>query len=159
MQIRVLHGGNRSVLSCWDVDRRPWDRVIWHHFCSNIYIKHHTIEKYLNETSNWRCILLLMSLKWLRKQGNCRPMREMVRKNILYLWFSHFTLTEHIGARIIPCCCISIKNNFQWGPRQPIYRQPKPSPDCGKRFKMCQITFISIHILANQNSYHDDEST
>ena len=28
-----------------------------------------------------------------------------------------------------------------------------------ERFKMSQITFISIHIHANQNSYDDDKST
>ena len=36
-----------------------------------------------------------------------RPTWDM--KNILYIWFSHFPLQRHIGARFIPCRCISIK--------------------------------------------------
>ena len=40
-------------------------------------------------------------------------------KNILFIWFSHFTLTE--TQRIIPCCCISIKTKII--PCLPIYWQ------------------------------------
>ena len=135
MQICVLHGGNRSVLSCWDLDRRPWDRVIWLHSCSNIYIKHHTIEKYFIETSNWRCIFIVGESKWLRNQGNCRPTPEIVWKTLFTFDFHILPSQRHIGAKIIPCRCISIKNDFQLGPCRPIYWQPKPSPDCGRKIQ------------------------
>ena len=100
MRSRV-HGGNRSVfcpgilvLNCWVVGRRSWDCVIWRHPCSNIYIKHHTIEKCLIETSNRRLVWWVSpGGKWLHNQGNFRPTREMI-ENILYVWFSHFTFTE-----------------------------------------------------------------
>ena len=53
----------------WVISHRSWDCVIWRHSCSYIYIKHHTIEKYLIEASNRRCIfLLMMSLVWLRNK-------------------------------------------------------------------------------------------
>ena len=125
--------------------------------------------KYLHKTPYYREMLdrnieseiSLMSLpgKWLRNQGNFRPMREMI-ENILYVWF--LLLQRHTDARIIPCR-ISIKKDFQWGPCwEPIL----PATETVsvnwivvERFKMSQITFTSIHILANQNSYHDDKST
>ena len=54
---------------------------------------------------------------------------------ITFLIFTFHLNQRHIGARIIPCRCISIKNDFQWGPCWPIYRQPKPSPDCGRKIQ------------------------
>ena len=42
---------------------------------------------------------------------------EMIWRNILYIWLSHFTLIweRHISARVIPCHCISINKDSQWG--------------------------------------------
>ena len=125
MQIRV-HAGNRSVLSCWVAGRRSWYFVIWRHSCSNIYIKHRTIEKSLIETSNRRCILLLMSLILLRNQGN--------------------VLDTNIGARSIPYRCISIK---RFSMRSVLTHLPATETVSAnwiavERFKMSQITFISI---------------
>ena len=95
----------------WVIGHRSWNCVIWRHSCSYIYIKHHTIEKYLIEASNRRCIfLLMMSLAWLRNKqimetwvpSGVTSLRhwwqldqrgKWYKKNIIYLWFSHFTLT------------------------------------------------------------------
>ena len=77
--------------------------------------------------------------------------------------FHILLLQRHTDARIIPCHCISIKKGFKWGP---CWEPTLPATETVSanwivvdRFKMSQITFTSIHILANQNSYHDDKST
>ena len=60
-------------------------------------------------------------------------------KNILYIWFSHVHWQRHIGARIIPRRCISVKpQDSQWGPCWPIYWESKPSLkllDCGRKIQ------------------------
>ena len=152
MQICVLHGGNRSVLSCWDVDSRPWDRVIWLHSCSNIYIKHHTIEKYLVETSNWRSDCAI------RETADQR--RKLYEKHSLPLIFTFYLNRGTSVLELFPVVVFQLKKT--------IFNEVRVDPFTGnlnrlriavERFKMSQITFISIHILANQNSYHDDKST
>ena len=110
---------------------------------------------------------LLMGLSWLRKWvrsmwHDCTPTGNMGNDmiNILSIWFSHFTVTEthwwyneslslHFnkkrfsGRSVLTLC---------W----PIYSQLKPPPNwlitAGK-------SKITIHIIANHNSYHDDRST
>ena len=42
-----------------------------------------------------------------------------------------------------------------WGRRWPIYLASKPSLNCWIAVERAEITFISIHTDANQNSYHD----
>ena len=87
--------------------------------------------------------------KWHSRQAN------MGYENILDIWFSHFTLTGTLRGRIIPCRRISIKKILRV---DPFTRQSKPS------LKLLHsapwkdlVTFISIHMIANQNSYHDDK--
>ena len=88
----------------WVVGRRSWDCVIWRQPCSYIYIKHHTIEKYFIETSNRRCIFIVdesyycaIRVTWVQRgMTSLRLWRQTNvgnMKNILCLWFSHFTLT------------------------------------------------------------------
>ena len=93
MNLRCKHG--KSVFTAeigqyWVVGRRSWDCVIWRHFFSYIYIKHHTIEKYLIETSNRRYIFIQL----IAQSGKLQTNVGNDIKNILYLWFSHFTSTE-----------------------------------------------------------------
>ena len=163
MRSRV-HGGNRSVFWYWTgvVGRRSWDCVIWRHPCSNIYIKHHTIEKCLIETSNRRWIW------WVSQVSDCviretSNQRGKWLKTFFTFDFHILLLQRHTDARIIPCRCISIKKDFQWGPcwepTLPATETVSANWIVVERFKMSQITFTSIHILANQNSYHDDKST
>ena len=39
------------------------------------------------------------------------------------------------------------------------YLESKPSLNCWIAVERAEITFIAIHINANQNSYHDDKSS
>ena len=117
MRSRV-HGGNRSVFwywTVWVVGRRSWDCVIWRHPCSNIYIKHHIIEKWLIETSNRRLVW------WVSPVSDCAiretsDQRGKLLKTFFTFDFHILLLQRHTDARIIPCRCISIKKDFQWGP-------------------------------------------
>ena len=93
------------------VGRRSWDCVIWHHSCSYFYAILCKNTWSFHRIEDVAVFLLLMSLKWLHNQGNlstawcngvCHSGMASLRqanvgndmKNILYLWFSHFTLTE-----------------------------------------------------------------
>ena len=79
----------------------------------------------------------------------------------IFFTFDFHILPEHrrIGDKIFPCRCISIKNgDHPWGRCWPIYLESKPSLNCWIAVERVEITFISIHINANQNSYHDDKS-
>ena len=101
--------------NCWVVGRRSWDRVIWRHPYSNIYIKHHTIEKCLIETSNRRLVW------WVSPVSDCAiretsDQRGKWLKTFFTFDFHILLLQRHTDARIIPCRCISIKKDFQWGP-------------------------------------------
>ena len=79
----------------------------------------------------------------------------------IFFTFDFHILPEHrrIGDKNFPCRCISIKNgDHPWGRCWPIYLESKPSQNCWIAVERAEITFISIHISANQNSYHDDKS-
>ena len=79
----------------------------------------------------------------------------------IFFTFNFHILPEHrrIGDKNFPCRCISIKNgDHPWGRCWPIYLESKPSQNCWIAVERAEITFISIHINANQNSYHDDKS-
>ena len=78
--------------------------------------------------------------------------------------FDFHILPEHrrIGGRIFPCRCISTKTAVVvWGRCYcwPIYLESKPSLNCWIAVERDEVTFISKHIIANHNSYHDDRST
>ena len=47
--------GPRYFVGC-----RSWDCVIWHHYFSYLYIKHHSLQRYLIETSNRRCSCIII---------------------------------------------------------------------------------------------------
>ena len=134
--------------------------------------------KYLHKTPYYREILdrnieseMYFYCWWVSPVSDC-AIRETSDQHGKWYEKTFFTFDFHIlpkqrhtDARIIPCRCISIKKDFQWGPCwEPIYQQPATETVSAnwivvERFKMSQITFTSIHILANQNSYHDDKST
>ena len=91
------------------------------------------------------------------------PWPECIFRSLLQFLviFDFHILPEHrrIGDKIFPCRCISIKNGDQpWGRCWPIYLESKPSLNCWIAVERAEIAFISIHINANQNSYHDDKS-
>ena len=101
------------------VGRRSWHCVIWHHSCSYFYIKRHTLQKYLIATSNWRCSCIFFYCWWvLSDQGNLSTawyvfaptgQRGKWYEKIFFAFDFHSLLWQrHIGARIIPCHCISI---------------------------------------------------
>ena len=78
--------------------------------------------------------------------------------------FDFHILPEHrrIRDRIFPCRCISTKTVVVlWGRCYcwPIYLESKPSLSCWIAVERAEVTFISKHIIANHNSYHDDRST
>ena len=111
--------------------------------------------------------MLLTGLKWLRRnlsttRYDLTPtgQRGKLYEKIFFTFDFHI-LPEHrrICDKIFPCRCISIKNgDHPWGRCWPIYLESKPSLNCWIAVESAEITFISIHINANQNSYHDDKS-
>ena len=80
-------------------------------------------------------------------------------KNILYIWFSHFSWHRHIGGRIFPCR-ISIKKSrfFMTSVLTHLLKIETVSKllHCGRK---SQNYVHIIHFIANQNWYHDDKST
>ena len=110
---------------------------------------------------------LLTGLKWLRSnlsttQYDLTPTGQLGKLyEKIFFTFDFHILPEHrrIGDKNFPCRCISIKNGDQpWGRCWPIYLESKPSLNCWIAVERAEIAFISIHINANQNSYHDDKS-
>ena len=111
--------------------------------------------------------VLLTGLKWLRSNLSITwydltptGQRGKLYEKIFFKFDFHI-LPEHrrIGDKNFPCRCISIKNSdHPWGRCWPIYLESKPSQNCWIAIERAEITFISIHINANQNSYHDDTS-
>ena len=111
--------------------------------------------------------VLLTGLKWLRSnlsttRYDLTPtgQRGKLYEKIFFTFDFHI-LPEHrrIGDKIFPGRCISIKNgDHLWGRCWPIYLESKPSLNCWIAVERAEITFISTHINANQNSYHDDKS-
>ena len=75
--------------------------------------------------------------------------------------FDFHILPEHrrISGTIFPWRCIFNKNgDHPWGRCWPIYLESKQSLNGWIAVERAEITFISIHINAKQNSYHDDKS-
>ena len=111
--------------------------------------------------------VLLTGLKWLRSNLSTTrydltptDQRGKLYEKIFFTLDFHI-LPEHrrIGDNFFPCRCISIKNGYHpRGRCWPIYLESKPSLNCWIAVEKAEITFISIHINANQNSYHDDKS-
>ena len=111
--------------------------------------------------------VLLAGLKWLRNNLSTTwydltptGQRGKSYEKIFFAFVFHI-LHEHrrISGRIFPWHCISIKNSdHPWGRCWPIYLESKPSLNCWIAVERAEITFISIHINANQNSFHDDKS-
>ena len=91
-----------------------------------------------------------------------RPTWEIIwkKKNTFQLFDFHI-LPEHrrIGGKIFPRRFISIKTAIihEVGV-DPFTYKSKPSQNCWIAVEGAEITFISTHINANQNSYHDDNS-
>ena len=154
MQIWV-HGGNRSVFRR---GRRSWNCVIWRHSFSHFYIKHHTLQIYLIETSNWRCSCIfycwwVLSDCAIRETWEPRSMASLRQakagndmKNIICLWFSHFNLAETHR-------CYNYTLSLYFNTKDSHYGR------CWHiAVERCEMTFISTHVIANQNSYHDDKS-
>ena len=102
------------------VGRRSWDCVIWHNSCSYFYIKRHTLQNTWSQhrIEDVALFLLLMSLEWLRNQGNLSTVwhgftptgqrGKWYEKYSLPLIFT-FYLDRNTSVLIIPCHCISIK--------------------------------------------------
>ena len=155
MQSRV-HGGNRSVFWYWTVE--------------SCYLTP-SLFKYLHKTPYYREMLdrnIESEISLMSLLSDC-AIRETSDQHGKWLKtfftfdFHILLLQRHTDARSIPCRCISIKKDFQWGPcwepTLPATETVSANWIVVERFKMSQITFTSIHILANQNSYHDDKST
>ena len=63
--------------------------------------------------------LLLVSLKWLRNQGNCRPTPEIVWKTFFTFDFHILHLTSVNSTSVLelfPVVVFQFKNDFQWAP-------------------------------------------
>ena len=72
-----------------------------------------------------------------------------------------FTLYLNTGTSVVEFSLALYFNkngDRPWGRCWPIYLELKPSLNCWIAVERAEITYISIHINANQNSYHDDES-
>ena len=104
------------------VGRRSLDCVIWHHSYLYFYIKRHILRKNIwsqHRIEDVAVFLLLMSLKWLRNPGNLSTAQHGFTPTgqrgkwyeKIFFTFDFYSLPwqRHIGARIIPCHCISIK--------------------------------------------------
>ena len=131
--------------------------------------------KYLHKTPYYREMLdrnieseMYFYCWWVSPVSDCAiretsDQRGKWLKTFFTFDFHILLLQRHTDARIIPCRCISIKKDFQWGscwePTLPATETVSANWIVVERFKMSQITFTSILILANQNSYHDDKST
>ena len=96
--------------------------------------RHHSMAIYAVRVfcDAWEGFLFEKSVGFLTLKGNCekwcaitklechvvwfhsaRPTWDMIWKNIHYIWFSHFTLTEtHQSWKYSPSLCISIKKAF-----------------------------------------------
>ena len=80
-------------------------------------------------------------------------------ENIPYIWFSHFTLTEtHWWKNYSLSLYFKNKKGFSHvdpftGNIETVYKI------VGLQLKKSKMMLTSIHIIANQNSYHDDELT
>ena len=150
MQIRV-HGGNGSVLSRRSCYLTSFLFIFLH--------KTHTIEKYLIETSNQRCLFIVDESKWLRNQEKLQTKAgNGMKKHSLPLIFTFYL---NRGTSVPELFSVVVFQLKRFSMRSVLTHLPATISAnwiAVERFKMNQITFISIHILANQNSYHDDKS-
>ena len=92
-------------------------------------------------------------------------LRQAVGKVMKKYWL-HFNLIftfyfnqSHIGAGNIPFRCISLKTAFQSVCVDPLTCNWNCLSNYWFAVERSRMTFISIHIIANQISYHDDKST
>ena len=166
MQSRV-HGGNRSIF--W------YELLSGRSQIMRLCYLTPSLFKYLHKTPYYREMLdrnieseMYFYCWWVSPVSDCAiretsDQRGKWLKTFFTFDFHILLLQRHTDARIIPCHCISIKKDFKWGPCwEPTLPATETVPAnwiVVDRFKMSQITFTSIHILANQNSYHDDKST
>ena len=75
------------------------------------------------------------------------------------IWFSHFTLTESHWCSWYSLSLYFIKNSFSISLCWPTDWQMKLSIKLLDRGRKIQNDIHTIHIIANQTSYHDDKST
>ena len=102
---------------------------------------------------------LHIHMVWLNSDRPTRNVGNYMKKYFLHLIFTFYLNTDASVIKKFPCRCISIKTaDHPWGRCWPIYLESKPSLNCWIAVERAEITFISIHINANQNSYHDDKS-
>ena len=81
-------------------------------------------------------------------------------KNILYILIFIFYLNRDTSVVEFSLSLYSNKKDDSLcGPCWPIHLQLKPFLNRWIAVEWAKITFISIHIIANQNSYHEDKST
>ena len=136
MQICVLHGGNRSVLSCWDVDRRPMRSCYLTPFLFKYLVKTPYYREILNrniELEMWfYCWWVLSDCAIRETADQCRKLYE---KHFSPLIFTFYLNRGTSVLELFPVVVFQLKNDFQWGPCRPIYRQPKPSPDYGRKIQ------------------------
>ena len=93
-----------------------------------------------------------------------RPMWEMIwKKCSLHLIFTFYLNRDTSVVEFPLSMCLKKKRRFSlWGHGGPCwhnYLQLKLSLNCWIAVERAKITFTSIHIIAKQNSYHDDKST
>ena len=109
-----------KYLGQYFVGRRSWDCVIWHHSCSYFNIKEPYFAKILDRNIECSCIFYcwwVLSDCAIRETWVPRGMASLRQANLgndmkkysLPLIFTFYLDKRHIGARIIPCHCISIK--------------------------------------------------
>ena len=87
-------------------------------------------------------------------------MLEIIWKKKFFTFDFHI-LPDHrrIGGKLFSLSLYFNKNgDHPWGRCWPIYLESKPSLNCWIAVERAEITFMSININANQNSYHDDKS-
>ena len=107
---------------------------------------------------------LCAGMWWLPNQGTpCSTAWFDTQTGQRGIWkivstFSYHILPwqRHIGARIIPCHCITIKKILCV---DPFTGNRNSLLNCWIALKRSKMTLISIHILANQYTYHDYKST
>ena len=148
------------------VGRRSSDCVIWHHsysyflhktpyFAKNTWSQHR-----IEDVAVFYCWWVLSDCAiwetWV--QRSMASLRQANMGNDMKKFFtfdSHILPWQrHIGARIIPCHCISIKRILIAIGIETVSK----IVELRYREKDQKMTFISTHIIANQNSYHDDKS-
>ena len=83
---------------------------------------------------------------------------EVIWKNILYLWISHFTLTETHRCENYFLSLHFNKKDSQCGQCWHIYLNRNRLKNSWIAVERSEMTCIPIHIIANQNSCHDDKS-